>query len=46
MTRELPIISLYFRTGSLLVNPKLYGIDKTKPAFTLQEYIEEWFIAE
>ncbi len=45
MTRELPIISLYFRTGSLLVNPKLYGIDKPSQ-LSLYRNIEEWFIAE
>lgn len=43
LTKELPIISLYFRTNSLIVKDKLKGITAPRDMF-LYNNIDEWYI--
>ncbi len=45
MVRELPVISLYFRTGSLLVSRKVHGVGKNYQ-LGIYRNIKDWFISE
>ena len=40
---ELPVISLYFRTGSLLVNNRVHGVDKVRE-LNLYNNIKDWYL--
>ena len=43
IVEELPIISLYYRTSSLLVDDRIHGI-KTPRELMIFRNINEWFI--
>jgi peptide/nickel transport system substrate-binding protein len=45
ITEELPLISLYFRTGSLLVDNRVHGIGKIGE-LSLYRDIKDWYLAE
>ena len=44
LTDELPVISLYFRTGSMLVDDRVCGIDTIGELDTFRN-IKSWFLA-
>lgn len=43
LTDELPFISLYFRTGSLLADSRVHGIDSIGELSTFKN-VEDWFL--
>lgn len=45
LVEELPVISLYFRTGTLLVNEKVHGIERIGE-MSIYRDIENWFITK
>ena len=45
LVEELPVISLYFRTGSLLVNNRVHGVKKVRE-LNLYNDIKNWYLMD
>jgi len=45
LAEELPVISLYFRTGSLLINNRVHGVTKVRE-LNLYNNIKDWYLVD
>lgn len=45
LVEQLPVISLYFQTASLVTNSRVYGV-KAPREFNIYRNIEEWYLSE